>query len=447
MSTMDMAAPFPRAAQSRGNTKLLDFSMRGRVIIGSVAAILLLGGLGGWSATAKLSGAVISGGTVLVAENVKVIQHLDGGVVRAINVKKGQFVTAGDVLLRLDDVQIRTEQSILGWQLAELLARQARLVAERDGADSIAFPDDFLTRFPEAGHILQGEQQLFDSTRRNKNSQREQLLLQVAQLEEEIGGLHSQADALADELALATEERDRLFTLSDQALIERTRINAADRELARMIGSQGSLTASIARSNARISEVKLQILAIDDLASTDSQRELRSVSANVAEVSDRLAEATERLGRTLIRAPVTGTVNELSVTTVGGVVSPAERLLTIVPEEADLRIEFKIAVNDIDQILIGQEVRLRFSAFDQRTTPEIPAQVSRVSAAAVTDPQSGNSYYIAEAEVTGDMDQLGDRGLIPGMPVEVFVTTEEQQAIAYFVKPFTDQVARAFREE
>lgn len=447
MSTIDLAAFYPRAAHSRSNTKVQDFSMRGRVIVGSVAAILLLGGLGGWSATAKLSSAVISGGTVLVVESVKVIQHLDGGVIRAINVKEGQFVTAGDVLLRLDDVQIRTEQSILGWQLAELLARQARLVAERDGAQQITFPDDFLMRFPEAGLILQGEQQLFDSTRRNRNSQREQLLLQVAQLEQEIGGLHSQADALADELALATEERGRLDSLSAQALIEQTRINAADRELARMLGSQGALTASIARSNARISEVRLQILAIDDLASTESQRELRSVSANVAEVSDRLAEVTERLGRTLIRAPVSGTVNELAVSTLGGVVSPAERLLTIVPEDADLRIEFKIAVNDIDQILLGQEVRLRFSAFDQRTTPEIPALVSRVSAAALTDQQSGSSYYIAEAEVIGDIDQLGERGLIPGMPVEVFVTTQEQPAIAYFVKPFTDQVARAFREE
>ncbi|MCP8883730.1 HlyD family type I secretion periplasmic adaptor subunit [Devosia sp. XJ19-1] len=447
MSTIDLAAFYPRAAHSRSNTKVPDFSMRGRVIVGSVAAILLLGGLGGWSATAKLSSAVISGGTVLVVESVKVIQHLDGGVIRAINVKEGQFVTAGDVLLRLDDVQIRTEQSILGWQLAELLARQARLVAERDGAQQITFPDDFLMRFPEAGLILQGEQQLFDSTRRNRNSQREQLLLQVAQLEQEIGGLHSQADALADELALATEERGRLDSLSAQALIEQTRINAADRELARMLGSQGALTASIARSNARISEVRLQILAIDDLASTESQRELRSVSANVAEVSDRLAEVTERLGRTLIRAPVSGTVNELAVSTLGGVVSPAERLLTIVPEDADLRIEFKIAVNDIDQILLGQEARLRFSAFDQRTTPEIPALVSRISAAALTDQQSGSSYYIAEAEVIGDIDQLGERGLIPGMPVEVFVTTQEQPAIAYFVKPFTDQVARAFREE
>lgn len=447
MSSMDMAAPYPRADFSHAKVRMPDFSMRGRVIAGSVAAILLLAGIGGWAATAKLSGAVISNGTVLVAENVKVIQHLDGGVIRAINVKKGQDVAAGDVLLSLDDVQIRTEQSILAGQLAELEARQARLIAERDAATEISFPADFLTTYPNAILILQGEQQLFDSTSRNRRSQREQLQLQIAQLEEEVGGLRFQASALTDELTLAREERERMGSLSEKGLIEATRINTADRELARMAGSQGELTASIARSNARISEINLQILAIDEMAYTDAQRELRAVAANIAELSDRLAEVNDRLARTLIRSPVTGTINELSVTTLGGVISPAERLLTIVPDDADLKIEFRISIGDIDQIQLGQDARLRFSAFDQRTTPEIAAVVSRVSAAATTDPQSGQSYYLAEAEVTGDLSALGDRGLVPGMPVDVFVKTQEQVAIAYFVKPFTDQIARAFREE
>lgn len=447
MSSMDMTAPYPRTERLRGKVKMSDFSLRGRVIAGSIAAILLLGGIGGWAATAKLSGAVISSGTVLVAENVKVVQHLDGGVIAAIDVKKGQSVVAGDVLLRLEDVSIRTERSILVGQLAELVARQARLTAERDAAEVIAFPDDFLTSYPNAAVILQGEQQLFDSTARNRQSQREQLELQVAQLEEEVGGLQFQAAALADELALARDERVRMGALSEKALIETTRLNVADRELARMLGSQGELTANIARSNARISEVKLQILAIDDMAYTDAQRELRSVAASITELRDRLAEVEDRLARTLIRAPVTGTVNELSVTTLGGVISPAERLLTIVPDDAELKIEFQIAVHDIDQIVLGQEVKLRFSAFNQRTTPEIPAIVSRVSAAATSDPQSGQSYYLAEAEVKGDLSELGDRGLIPGMPVDVFVQTDEQVAIAYFVKPFTDQIVRAFREE
>jgi len=447
MSSMDMASPYPRAQFARSTVKMSEFSMRSRVITGSVMAILLLAGIGGWSATAKLSGAVISSGTVLVDENVKVIQHLDGGVIRAINVRKGQEVALGDVLLTLDDVQIRTEQSILAGQLAELIARHARLTAERDAAPSVAFPAGYLDQFPGAAAILEGEQQLFDSTSRNRRSQREQLELQVAQLNEEIGGLRFQAASLADEVALARAERERMGALSEKALIETTRLNAADRELARMLGSQGELTASIARSQARISEVKLQILSVDDLAYTEAQRELRSVEANMAELNERLTEVADRLARTQIRSPVAGTVNELSVSTLGGVISPAERLLTIVPQDADLKIEFRVAINDIDQILVGQEANLRFSAFDQRTTPEIPALVSRVSAAATSDPQNGQSYYLAEAEVTGDLSVLGDRGLVPGMPVEVFVKTHEQVAIAYFLKPFTDQITRAFREE
>src|SRR5690606_27799604 len=197
-------------------------------------------------------------------------------------------VTAGDVLLRLDDVQIRTERSILRWQRAELVARQARLVAERDAADAIAFPPDFLAAYPDAASILEGERQLFDSTTRNRRSKREQLELQVAQLEEEVGGLRIQATAQADELALAQAERDRMGSLAEKGLIESTRLNTADRELARLLGAQGELTASIARSGARISEVKLQILEIDEVAYTEAQRELRTVDANIAEATDRL---------------------------------------------------------------------------------------------------------------------------------------------------------------
>lgn len=449
MTTMDGASPYGFVPTGGLGVKVKEsqFRMRGRVITGSVMAIMLLVGIGGWSAMARLSGAIISNGTVLVDENVKVIQHLDGGVVRSIDIRRGETVGAGQVLLRLDDVQIRTEQSIIRGQLAELLARQARLIAERDGAPTITVPPGYLDFYPNAAAILRGEQQLFDSTRRNRQSQRDQLQLQVAQLREEVGGLDFQASALEEELVLAREERSRMGSLSEKGLLETTRLNTADRELARMLGSQGELTAGTARANARISEIELQILAIDDLAYTEAQRELRSVEATVAELQNRLAEVDDRLARAEIRSPVNGTINELSVTTLGGVISPAERLLTIVPDDAKLKIEFRVAISDIDQIQPGQDAKLRFSAFNQRTTPEITGVVSRVSAAASSDPGTGESYYLAEAEVTGDLSVLGDRGLIPGMPVEVYVQTDEQVAIAYFVKPFTDQIARAFREE
>ncbi|MET0440229.1 MAG: HlyD family type I secretion periplasmic adaptor subunit [Devosia sp.] len=449
MTTIDTYAAFTSkpTSRQRGRTEQDGFSLRGRVIAGSIFAVLLVVGIGGWSATAKLSGAVISVGTVLVDDEVKAIQHLDGGVVRAIEVREGDVVAKDAVLLRLDDVQIRTERSILLGQLAELVARQARLQAQAGQASEIDFPESYLTSYPDAAPILTGEQQLFDSTMLNQKSLRSQLELQVAQLREEIAGLDYQDDALKEELTLVREERTRMSELAGKGLIETTRINATDRELARMMGSEGEIAASIARANARISEIELQILAIDQTGGMEALRELRTVDARLAELHDRLTEVDARQARTIIRSPVSGTVNEVAVTTLGGVITPAEKLMTIVPTDADLKIEFRLATNDIDQLRLGQPVKLRFSAFNQRTTPEIAGVVTRISAAATTDPQSGQSYYLAEADPTDDLAQLGPTGLVPGMPVEVFVQTEEQVAIAYFAKPFTDQITRAFREE
>ena len=447
MTTMDLTFPHGAALGGYARPRGASFPLRGRVITGSVFAVLLLAGIGGWAATAKLSGAVISTGTVLVEENLKVVQHLDGGVVRTIAVRKGDRVEQGQVLLTLEDIGIRTEQSILVGQLAELTARKARLVAERDGANAVSFPSTYLSSHPGAGPITDGERTLFESTLQNRESQRRQLALQVTQTREEIAGLELQHTAMVDELALMRAERERMGSLAEKGLIETTKINASDRELARMLGSQGELAANIARARARISEIELQILSIDEVARTEAQRELRTVEAQIAELEDRLGEVSTRLARTEIKSPVAGTVNELSVTTIGGVITPAERLLTIVPADADLTIEFRIAISDIDQIEPGQPAKLRFSAFNQRVTPEIDAKVTQVAAAAINDPNSGQSYYLATAEVTGDLTQLGDRGLVPGMPVEVFVQTQEQVAIAYLVKPFTDQVTRAFKEE
>lgn len=449
MTTIDSLSSFGETSpRRRSKSRERDsFALRGRVIAGSVFALLLVAGIGGWAATARLSGAVISAGTVLVEENLKVVQHVDGGVVRAILVKQGDVVAKDDVLLRLDDVQIRVEKSILLGQLAELTARQSRLQAEHASSGTIAFPQDYLEHFPQADLIMDGERQLFDSARRDQASKRAQLQLQVEQLQEEIVGLTVQAAALSDEVGLIRDERARMEVLAQKGLIETTRLNTTDRELARMTGSQGEIAASIARSRARISEIELQILSIDELGGTEALRELRQVEARLAELRDRLTEVDARLIRTEIRAPVSGTINELSVTTLGGVITPAEKLLTIVPTDAELKIEFRVATQDIDQIRIGQPTKLRFSAFNQRTTPEIDGIVTRISAAATADPSNGMSFYVAEAEATGDLSQLGSTGLVPGMPVEVFVATAEEVAIAYFAKPFTDQVARAFREE
>ena len=449
MSTMEFSGNGGLAAMgdAEGRALARRFSLRGRVIFGILAAMLLVGGIGGWAGTQKLAGAVVSSGSVLVDGEVKSVQQIDGGVVKQIAVKDGDKVVAGQVVLRLDDVQIRAERDIVVGQLGELVGRQARLRAERDLQETLNFPVDFSARFPASAQVSQGERQLFDGGLRSRKSQKDQLTLQISQLTDEIGGLLAQQKAQADEIELTERERVGLAQLVERKLMEATRLTATDRDIARMNGRLGEIQASLARAKGKISEINLQILAIDDGARNDAQRELRTVEAQAAELGERLRAVEARLARTEVRSPVTGTVNELAVHTVGGVITPAQTLMTIVPADAPLAIEFRIATKDIDQISIGQAARLRFSAFNRRTTPEVAAKVTRVSAAASRDGATGERFYLAQVTIDDEASFVDAPRLVPGMPVEVFVQTEEQVAIAYFLKPFTDQIMRAFREE
>ena len=424
-----------------------QFSLKGRVVMGTLFAALLLGGIGGWAATAKLSGAVIGVGSVLVEEDLKVVQHPDGGILREIAVREGDTVTAGQVLMRLEDAEIRAERAIIEGQRIELIAQRGRLLAETGGLAAIALPDDFLADHPEAEAIVAGESQLFAGNLARHRSQREQLTLQAEQLRQEIAGLQFQRTATLEELDLARIESGRLEQLAANNLVEASRVTTATRDVIRLQGQLGDLDSSIARAQVRISDVELQILELDGNRETEAQRDLRQVEAQIAELDERLGAANARYARTDILAPVSGTVNELNVNTLGGVITPAERLVTIVPQDADLVIEFRVALNDIDQIEVGKPATLRFSAFNQRTTPEIEGQITAVSAATQQDSQTGERFYLAQVRANDGAIDSQQTQLLPGMPVEVFVETEQQVAIAYFLKPFTDQIARAFREE
>jgi HlyD family secretion protein len=448
MTAIDAAGLFGEGGAAATNRKERDpaqFSMRGRVIWGTLFAVALVGGIGGWAVTAKLSGAVIGQGTVQIDEDLKVVQHVDGGVVREIAVRVGERVTQGQVLLRLDATQAQAEHAILSGQIVELEARRFRLLAERDNLTGLEVPASFAAENPLGQLAVDEETQLFDSNLAFRTTQLDQMQLQLSQLQQEIIGLEAQQAANASEFALASEELARLRELASGQLVETSRLTSAERDSARLEGQMGEAGAAIARAQSRISELQLRIMGMDSDRRTVAQRELRAVDAQLAELRERLNAATARLDRVDIVAPASGVVNELNVSTLGGVVSPAERLLTIVPDDADLTIEFRVAVTDIDQVTVGKEATLRFSAFNQRVTPEADGVVTRVAAAAQVDQATGQSYYTADVEV---MDGAVDvTQLVPGMPVEVFVQTEEQSAIAYFMKPFTDQVSRAFRED
>ncbi len=432
-------APKPRAAYDR---------LGGRIFLGAVLVIFLLGGVGAWAFTANLTGAVIAMGTVKVDQNLKQVQHRDGGIVETITVREGDQVEAGQVLFHLDDAQSRAELSILSAQLDEAEARRARLVADRDGAVEIRVPQRLKTSHHKHAELVSAEVRLHAGNIANRANQREQLDYGIAQVNEEIAALTAQRAALTDETVLVEKSLARIVGLFEKGLVEALRVEDAERELVQFRGKVGEIDANIARSRSRISEIGMRILAVDEVARTEAQRELAVVEARILELSDRIAAVQDRLSRTEIRSPISGRVNELSVFTEGGVITPAEVLATIVPSSAELRIEVQLPTTAIDQVYLGQPARVRFSSFNHRTTPEVVGTISHISPATTVSPATGEAFYIGHVFLTADeLARLDGLALMPGMPAEIYLSTQEQTAAAYFARPLLDQFQRAFREE
>ena len=427
---------------------LMSFSIAGRVVFATLVMGLLVGGVGAWAAQAELSGAVIAPGAIVVDKNVKKVQHRDGGIVAKINVSNGDKVKAGDVMIRLDTTQIRAELGVILSQLTELVARSARLDAEIKTLDEIEFPRGFAEISPYTRKVVAAETRLFEDTRAHIKGQKEQLKLQIEQLSEEVTGITSQRDAKKGQIEIIGRELAQIQHLYDKNLTSVTRLYALQRESKRLSGEYGGLLAQIARTNNKISEIRLQILSLDEEARLTAQKERRSAEARIAELREKEVAATDRLVRSKMLAPQSGVVHELAVHTVGGVITSAETVMVIVPDDEKLSIEARIAPVDIDQVSVGREAKLRFSAFNQRTTPELDGRIIHVAADVTTDERTSQQYYIARVEVSpGSKNELEKIDLMPGMPVETFISTGTRTALSYFAKPITDQLRRAFREE
>lgn len=445
MKTNYVSRVLNRSASGDGTSQ--PFSIVAQVTFASVVMFVLVFGFGGWAALANLSGAVIAPGSFVVERNVKKVQHSYGGIVSEINVRNGDKVTSGQVLLKLDPTQIKAELGVIRSQITDLTARAARLAAERDDLPEMILPEAFLAEGPEAQAAATGEARLFTVNRKTRQSQKEQLALRIEQLREEIIGLSAQRDAKLGELAIIKKELAQIRSLHDQRLTSITRVYAMEREETRLNGEHGGLVAQIARATGQISEINVQILTIEESARAEAQRELRTVDSRRSELAEREIAAKDRLNRIDIRAPQSGVVHELAVHTIGGVITAAEAILLIVPEEEDLLVEARFSPTEIDQVMVGRPATLRLSAFNQQQTPELDAIVTNVSADVMTDPKTGFSHYVARLAMTEKARRsIGDLKLVPGMPVEVFMSTGERTALSYLVKPFSDQMERAFRE-
>ncbi|WP_424630067.1 HlyD family type I secretion periplasmic adaptor subunit [Bradyrhizobium sp. SYSU BS000235] len=424
-------------------------SIRKHSILGALGLLLVVGGAGGWAATTDISGALIAPGSIVVDSNVKKVQHPTGGVVGALNVRNGDYVHAGDVLVRLDETMLRANLSIVANGLDELVARAARLESERDGLDQVRVPAEFESRQsdPYVMKVMEGERRLFEMRRTARAGQKEQLQERIVQLNEEVKGLEAQQASKGQEIDLIQRELSGVSELWDKKLIQLTRLTSLEREAARLGGERAQLIASIAQSRGKAAEINLQILQIDQTLASDVAKELREVEGKIGEFSERKVAAEDQLKRIDIRAPQDGTVHELNVHTVGGVVGPGEQMMLIVPSHDLLAVEAKVAPQDIDQLVLGQTASLRFSAFNARTTPQLDGIVNRISADTITDQRTGQSYYNVRIGIPpSEIARLGDVKIVPGMVVESFIKTSDRTVLSYLVKPLADQITRAFRE-
>jgi len=419
-------------------------------LTGALVAGALIASVAGWAGTAQLAGAVIAHGIVVVDSEVKKIQHPTGGIVGELRVRNDQRVNAGDVLVRLDETQTKANLAVFTKSLDELNVRQARLEAEKDGAESIGFPADLLAREttdPEVAHILDGERKLFGLRAEARNGQKAQLRERSSQLKEEIGGLTEQVAAKAQEIDLIEEELKGVIDLWKKQLVPFTRVTSLKRDAARIGGERGQLIASKAEAGGKIAEVELQIIQVDQDMRSKVAEELSDVRAKIAELSERKIAAEDQLKHVDIRAPQTGRVHELAVHTVGGVITPGETIMLIVPDNDALSVQAKVSPNDIDELRPEQPALLRFSAFNMRTTPELNGTVSWIAADQTQDQRTGATYYTARIAVpVTEAARFHGLKIIPGMPVEAFIQTESRTMLSYLLKPLMDQVTRTFRE-
>ena len=427
----------------------LTRSVRRHLLASLLVAALLLGGFGGWAAMARISGAVVAPATVVVETNVRRIQHQEGGIVREIAVQNGDRVASGDLLVRLDDTVTRANLAVVTRQLVDLYAQEARLVAERDESEEIAFNDRArgLVDDDQLGLVEDSQKSLMDARRKSVTGRKDQLAEQIVQYRRQIEGLDAQLSAKGEEIELIEDELKDLMGLLEKRLVARARVTALQRDRTRLKGEHGGLVAKIAEVNEAISERRILMLQIDEQSRAEVLEQLQDTRARIARLEEQKIAAEDQLRRVEIRSPQAGTVHQLAVHTIGGVVGQGETLMLIVPKGDLLVIEAQVQPRDIAQIVPGQEARVRFPGFDQRTTPELAARVRTISADLARDNVTGARYFVARLFIPDEeLARLDGELLVPGMPAEAFITTQERTVLSYLVRPVTDQIAHAMRE-
>jgi len=433
------------------NAKPNAYSARRHMTLGLLGLLILLGGFGSWAVFSNISGAIIANGQVEVDQNRQIVQHPDGGIVAEITVKEGDVVKAGDILLRLDPSILQSELAIVESQLFEFTARRARLEAERDSANTIDFDAELIERASQNAEVLDlmdGQSRLFVARNASLSRESEQLEKRREQISTQVEGIDAQKASLEIQIDLIREELVGQQLLLDRGLAQAARVLSLQREEAKLGGQRGELIASGAQALERMTEIDIEILKLGTTRREDAITRLRDLQIRELELAEQRRALLNRLDRLDITAPVSGIVYGQQVFTPRSVIRAADPLLYLIPQDRPLVIAAQIEPIHVDQVFVSQEVVVRFSAFDSRTTPELFGTVVQISADAFTDERTQATYYRAEIRLPEEEIAKLPEGLvmIPGMPVQAFIRTKDRTPLAYLVKPLADYFTKAFRE-
>ncbi len=428
-----------------------NFPLRMPMTIGLIALTILVGGFGSWAALTNIAGAIIASGAVEVDSNRQVVQHPDGGVVEEIRVDDGDSVAQGDVLVRLDPTLLMSELLIVEGQLYDLMARRARLEAERDEVNTITFDPlllDLAQQDPGVAEMVRGQENLFAARVETIARQSEQLVKRRDQISDQVVGIEAQQAAVAQMLDLIEEELEDQQSLLDRGLAQASRVLSLQREQARLAGNVGELTAQKAQAEGRMTEIDIQILGLLNERREEAITTLRDLQFRERELAEQARAIRARLSRMEITAPVAGIVHGLTVFNERSVIRSAEPVLFLVPQDRPLVISAQVEPIHRDELTMNQAVTLRFSSLDQQTTPELNGRVVQISADAFEDERTSARYYKVEIVLDdGEVDRLPEGTVLtPGMPVEAFIRTTDRTPLAYLIKPVADYFVKALRE-
>ncbi len=443
----------PNASTTRPNTSGGEHRIRR---IGVAAVLVVFGGFGTWAAVAPLASAAIGPGLISVENYRKTVLHLEGGIVREIKVRDGELVVKDQVLLTLDDTQPKAQLEVLRGQLFAMLAREARLVAQRDGAARVAFPAELVdahrNREMRASDAMRVQIQSFSVRKQAHDGEVTLYQRQIQQLRAKAGGLAAQKKSREHLVASYESERADFEALVQQGYAERQRVREMERNLAQSEGQRGSLLSDLAATELQISETQVKIVQLDKELQREVAKELADVQAELASLREKLRSVQDTVERTVVRAPDAGMVLGLEVHTLGAVLRPGGRLLDIVPQNEKLIVEAQLSPQDIDQVRVGQQAEVRFPSFKQRDLPRIEGKLVSVSADRLVDDSEGRKvpYYLARVDISAaGLQALANAKfvLLPGMPAEVLVSTGERTMLQYLIAPLSDTVARSFRQD